>query len=239
MISAHSGLRARAIAKGGLIKLALLSSLVLLWGTPAFATTSPTVTVTGDYSASVVGGGADPLITDMLPSPFSETFCTVVADTCPSGDTKLGTATSAVDFLALSPNGSGLVTKTIQVTFSNFSPSATVGDNLVETGTFVANYNGEVLDPPNACQDLRNPGDCIAWSGGNDPLAIALSGGLYTLDITLGNAADWTIYPTISFDLVNTPGGGQTTVPTPASLPLLGTGLLVFWAMRRRASQRA
>jgi hypothetical protein len=52
------------------------------------------------------------------------------------------------------------------------------------------------------------------------------------MDISLGNAQDWTIIPTITFTLLTDP----TAAPEPMSVALLGVGLFGLGIIRQRRS---
>jgi hypothetical protein len=113
-------------------------------------------------------------------------------------------------------------TATITATFTNLSDgtSSTAG-SYNDTAVWLANYNNQT--------------DSITWSNSGselDPIVVQFTDGA-SLDITLGNASDWSIMPTIKFTLVDTP----PQVPEPASLALFGAalaGLGLLEAARRR-----
>jgi hypothetical protein len=55
------------------------------------------------------------------------------------------------------------------------------------------------------------------------------------MDVMLNNTSDWTLEPTITFDLLKDP----TAVPEPATLALLGAGLFGLGIIKRGSSPTA
>jgi hypothetical protein len=242
------GGRSRSLGAMRLQLLAITAGL-LLSATAAFATP---VTLSGSYSVteqySPNGSKGQPSITDVLSDPFSNGS----KITLPS----IGTATSAVSFFQASPAGScsspscsgGLETDTLTLNFTNLVISGLSGATGTYSGsigaTFTADYNnndnllacaqGDGKSGSNGKGTGKGQSDCIVWNGatntynGSATLAINLGNGDY-LDIILNNATDWTVTPTISFELVDPPA-----VPEPASLGLLAAGLAGIGMIRRR-----
>jgi hypothetical protein len=214
--------------------LAVLATVLLASAGAANAgTVTETFTGTSMVTYTPIDGGtaAKPTITDYF-SSISETLT-------------LNTPTSQTNFLAIGPagscnstclgytgSGSGTAEGTVNVTF-NFTAPTGDGGELTAAGTYSADYNGHL----SCATGSTSPSDCIQWTS-IDPMQItftSLPG--YALDITLYNAEDWTIYPKISFELVNYNGTGGAT-PLPATLPLFvgGLGLMGFigWGRKRR-----
>jgi hypothetical protein len=196
-----------------------LVAAVALVVAPVLAQPAAALTITGQYSLSIssVNGGWSPTaasnLSDNLSSPFSENLASA------------GSSTAALTFYTATPPGFGNGsndTATITATFTNLSDgtSSAIG-SYNDTAVWQANYNNQT--------------DSITWSNSGselDPIVVQFTDGA-SLDITLGNASDWSIMPTIKFTLVDTPA----QVPEPASLALFGTalaGLGLLTAARRR-----
>jgi hypothetical protein len=214
-------------------KLLIATATALIVSGAAAVHASP-ITVKGSYTVTQSNPtGNEPTITDDLSSSFTENLNYGIPKT--------------TNFISVAPAGSSgtcggskpacnstndTATDTLKVTFSFTMPSGATG-NLVETGTYVADYDGNAKYDGTSC--TSSPGtetDCIVWSTSNDPIVVSFSDG-DSLDVTLNNAQDWTMTPTISFDLIDAP-----SVPEPASIAIFGTALasLIFARRRRKAS---
>ncbi|HUA76165.1 MAG TPA: PEP-CTERM sorting domain-containing protein [Acetobacteraceae bacterium] len=189
-------------------KILVAAAAPLLLGT--VAAHADVVDVTGSYTLSdTMTLGNAPSLGHVVSDPFSE-------------DLTVGASpTSATRFFSVSPAGScgrncgrgDTASGTITVDFSINTPDGT--QKISDTAAYTADY--------------KNDTDSVVWT--TNDLVVAYSS-LLNLDITLGNAQDWTIYPTISFDLVDAPPP-TTDTPEPGSFALLGTGLLGLFGVTR------
>ena len=114
------------------------------------------------------------------------------------------------------PGGTGHTeTDALTLTFNFTSPSG--AGTASDTGTFTAKYALPYL----ACDpggDGLGKSDCVQWASASNPIVVDFTDGA-VMHITLGNASDWNITPTVQFTLVSGP------VPVPA--PVIGHGM---WA---------
>jgi hypothetical protein len=214
-------------------KLLIATATALIVSGTVAAHASP-ITVKGSYTVTQSNPtGNEPTITDDLSSSFTESLTYGISKT--------------TNFISVAPAGSSgtcggskpacnstndTATDTIKVTFSFTLPTGGAGD-FVETGTYIADYDGTAKYDGKSC--TSSPGtetDCVVWSTSNDPIVVSFSDG-DTLDVTLNNAQDWTMTPTITFLLTDAP-----SVPEPASIAIFGTALtsLIFVRRRRKAA---
>lgn len=134
-----------------------------------------------------------------------------------------------VNFFTANPSGSctgctgSTASGTITASFTFTEPSGATG-TFSDTATYQANYTGTL-----SCAGTANPADCVTWSTANDPITVNFSDGA-VMTVTLNNAEDWAITPTITFDMTK----GPNAVPKQASLALFGTAILGLGVTRRR-----
>ena len=162
-------------------------------------------TFTGDYTLSIsqVSSGWSPTTSNLsgnLAPSFSETLAS-------------GASTGALLFYTATPPGSGSGssdTATITATFTQLSDgTASTSSTYRDTAIWTANYNNQT--------------DSITWNNSGselNPIVVNFTDGS-VLDITLGNASDWSIKPTVNFTFMDAPA----TAPEPSSLALFGTAL--------------
>ena len=136
-------------------------------------------------------------------------------------------------------------TGTVTVTFSFTTPAISGGPSLNETGVYTARYSYPTL----ACAasdsaSTHGKSDCIAWNNDPDPITISFADGNMTdtLSISLIDAIDWNITPTVTLALTQTPPQGETgQAPLPGALPLFVSGAgalgLVGWRRKRRLAK--
>jgi hypothetical protein len=205
--------------------------------TPAHAgpvTITGTYTISETYSDATNSTGGGPAITGDLGTGIVNTT------TGTSGNFTLsltagGGYTSSVNFATFSPDNNkcegpgcaggsgGTETDPISVSFTFTKPSGAAA--ATDTASFQAKYSGAEL----TCSTSGfGKSDCVTWTAAGDPIVANFTDGA-VLDIMLLNAQDWNITSGIKFSLIDGP-----SVPEPASLGLLGLGVLGTIAFARR-----
>ena len=238
---------------------ALAASIALAGVVPANATT---ITVDGSYTVSYtpIAGNSPTISYNLSHTNFVETLTIGAAPTTPVNFFTINPASSCGSTCVKGPN-EGTVshplyyytasgTYTVNFNFSNIT--ILTGSTLSDTGLYQAKYGGAPLTPC-ALNSGSGDSDCLTWShhaasqsGGSDTLAVNFTQGSVTgvLDIFLGDAEDWSIKPTISFEastcgngIICGKQGGDT--PLPAALPMFAGGLGIVGLLARRRKRKA
>ena len=210
----------------------------LLVALPAYATEikgSYTISETyTDTGTAHTGGG--PTITDMWGTGNPVETTKSSTEGFDINLTSGAAYTTPVSLASFSPYGTCagdgcasnlFVDSNIKITFTFILPSGAI-NTVTDTATFMARYSSPYLscDPAG---DGAGRSDCITWA--NNTTQAKFADGSY-LNIILGNAKDWTIYPSVSVQYNAAP------VPEPISLSILGVGMagLGYIRSRRRAA---
>jgi len=208
-------------------------------GSISAAQATTMATITGSYSAVDTGTGSYlPTINyngnPFLTSPFTEQL-------------SVGVTTAPTTFLQVSPvSGSSSVgTQTgsilIDMNLSDSATSSITGVSYSSGGNGAILSNQSIQFMANYELFYGNQTDCLTWNSASctpngttstigETLTVNFSDGA-VLAINLYNWSDWDMAPQISFDLVSP--DPPTSVPEPASIAVLGAGLLGLGLARR------
>lgn len=206
------------------------ATLLIAAGTaPAYATTiAGSYTLTESISDATNSTGGGPVVTGDLGLTGDDPASPVHVVNSSTGTTgnfsfslNTGQSTAVQNLAPFAPDATcqgpgcsgGTETDALTLTFNFTSPSG--AGTASDTGTFTAKYARPYL----ACDpggDGAGKSDCVQWASASNPIVVHFTDGA-VMDITLGNASDWNITPTVQFTLVS----GR--VPVPA--PVIGHGM--------------